>query len=291
MHGPFSLFLRPEKEKTGGYFHLKSVTKKTPNLLDRKNSKAMELHKNSSARWALPDNIRGLTLISMIAYHACWDLVYIFGKDWDWYRSAAAYLWQQSICWTFLLLSGFCWSLGRRPLWRGLEVSAGGALVTAATLLFMPENRVVFGVLTLLGASMLLLIPLDGFLRKIPPQAGLAGAFGLFFLLRNVNGGFLGFEAWRPAALPEGLYSGLVSAFFGFPPADFFSTDYFSLLPWFFLFLAGYFLHKLFPSPLPAGGRPWPLLHTLGLYSLPIYLLHQPVVYGVLFLLDWAGLL
>ena len=251
----------------------------------------MELHKNSSARWALPDNIRGLTLISMIAYHACWDLVYIFGKDWDWYRSAGAYLWQQSICWTFILLSGFCWSLGRRPLRRGLEVSAGGALVTAATLLFMPENRVVFGVLTLLGASMLLLIPLDGFLRKIPPQAGLAGAFGLFFLLRNVNGGFLGFEAWRPAALPEGLYSGLVSAFFGFPPADFFSTDYFSLLPWFFLFLAGYFLHKLFPSPLPAGGRPWPLLHTLGLYSLPIYLLHQPVVYGVLFLLDWAGLL
>lgn len=251
----------------------------------------MELHRNSAARRAFLDHVRGLTLISMIVYHACWDLVYIFGKDWPWYRSAGAYLWQQSICWTFLLLSGFCWSLGRRPLRRGIEVSAGGALVTAATLLFMPENRVVFGVLTLLGASMLLLIPLDGFLRKLPPGAGLAGSFGLFFLLRNVNDGFLGFEAWRLAVLPESLYSGLVSAFFGFPPADFYSTDYFSLLPWFFLFLTGYFLHKLAPAPPPAGGRARPLLSRLGRYSLPIYLLHQPVVYGALFLLDRAGIL
>ena len=58
------------------------------------------------------DTLRGLTLISMIAYHACWDLVYLFGKDWSWYRSEGAYLWQQSICWTFILLSGYCFHLG-----------------------------------------------------------------------------------------------------------------------------------------------------------------------------------
>ena len=51
----------------------------------------------------------------MIAYHACWDLVYLFHADWDWYRGTGAYIWQQSICWTFILLSGFCFSLGRRP--------------------------------------------------------------------------------------------------------------------------------------------------------------------------------
>ena len=80
------------------------------------------------------------------------------------------------------------------------------AVLAAATLLVMPENRVVFGVLALVGASMLLLIPLDGFLRKIPPQAGLAGAFGLFFLLRNVNAGCLGFEGLRFFPLPAWLY-------------------------------------------------------------------------------------
>lgn len=33
------------------------------------------------------DSLRGLTLVSMMAYHACWDLVYLYGMPWDWYRS------------------------------------------------------------------------------------------------------------------------------------------------------------------------------------------------------------
>lgn len=37
-------------------------------------------------RIASLDALRGLTLVSMIAYHACWDLVYLFHADWDWYR-------------------------------------------------------------------------------------------------------------------------------------------------------------------------------------------------------------
>lgn len=242
-----------------------------------------------TARCALLDNLRGLTLVSMISYHACWDMVYIFDHDWAWYSSAGAYWWQQSICWTFILLSGFCWPLGRRPLRRGVEVSVGGGLVTAATVLFMPENRVLFGVLTLLGASMLLLIPLDKLFRKIPPIAGIFGAFALFLLTRNVNRGTLGFEAWRLASLPRGLYRSLSTAFLGFPPESFWSTDYFSLLPWFFLFLTGYFLHRLRRGkPLPAG-RPWPLLNFLGRRSLIIYLLHQPVVYAVLTLWETAA--
>lgn len=34
------------------------------------------------------DSLRGLTLVSMMAYHACWDLVYLYGMPWDWYRSS-----------------------------------------------------------------------------------------------------------------------------------------------------------------------------------------------------------
>ena len=71
-------------------------------------------------RYQTLDTLRGVTIVSMILYHACWDLVWIFGADWPWYRSDGAYLWQQSICWTFILLSGYCWSLGRHRLRRGL---------------------------------------------------------------------------------------------------------------------------------------------------------------------------
>ena len=48
-------------------------------------------------RIASLDALRGLTLVSMIAYHACWDLVYLFHADLDWYRGTGAYIWQQSI--------------------------------------------------------------------------------------------------------------------------------------------------------------------------------------------------
>ena len=106
---------------------------------------------------------------------------------------------------------------------------------------FLPENRVVFGVLTLLGSCMILLLPLQGAIRKIPPAAGMAASAVLFVLTRDVNRGFLGFEGWNPVALPDGWYRNLFTAWLGFPEPGFFSTDYFSLFPWIFLFLAASF--------------------------------------------------
>ena len=238
-------------------------------------------------RHRLLDAIRGITVLSMILYHGSWDLVYLCGVDWPGFRHGWTHVWQQSICWTFILLSGFCWPLGRRHLRRGITVFAAGALVSAVTLLFMPEERILFGVLTLLGSAMLLTIPLDRLLRRLPPQAGLAGSAVLFFLTRNVNSGFLGFEGWNLLALPEGLYRGWLGAWLGFPPAGFFSQDYFSIFPWFFLFLCGYFLFHLWKAQ-PDPRLPWARGLTpfawIGRHALLIYLLHQPVLYAVLVL-------
>ena len=155
-------------------------------------------------RYQVLDTIRGLALVSMILYHASWDMVYMFGADWPWYHGFAAHVWQQSICWTFILLSGYCWSLGRRQLRRGLTVFLCGALITAVTWFFMPGNLVYCGVLTLLGASSMLLVPLAPALERVPAQAGAAGSFLLFLVTRDVNAGFLGFEGMRFAALPVG---------------------------------------------------------------------------------------
>ena len=239
-------------------------------------------------RYQVLDAIRGFALVSMILYHAAWDLVYLFGVDWPWYRSFAAHVWQQSICWTFILLSGYCWALGRRQLRRGLTVFFCGAAITAVTWLFMRSNLVYCGVLTLLGASSLLLVPLAPALRRVPPRAGAAGRFLLFLLLRDVNVGFLGFEGLRVAALPEGLYRDHFTALLGFPPADFFSTDYFPLLPWFFLFLTGWFLFRLRPEEAREIRR-IPLVTAMGRHSLLLYMLHQPVIYALLAVLHRTG--
>ena len=239
-------------------------------------------------RYQILDTIRGCALISMLLYHAAWDMVYLFGADWPWYHGFAAYVWQQSICWTFILLSGYCWSLGRRQLRRGLTVFLCGALITAVTWFFMPGNLVYCGVLTLLGASSMLLVPLAPALERVPAQAGAAGSFLLFLVTRDVNAGFLGFEGMRFAALPAGLYRDHLTALPGFPPADFFSTDYFSLFPWFFLFLTGWFLFRLRPEEVREIRRV-PLVTAMGRHSLLIYMLHQPVVYGLLWALFRAG--
>lgn len=245
--------------------------------------------KKSSKRFELLDTIRGLTLLSMIAFHTSWDLVYMYGIDWPWYRSEGAYVWQQSICWTFILLSGFCWSMGQHRWRRGLMVFGGGLIVTLVTCFFMWEDRVIFGVLTMLGSCMLLMIPLDKPLRKLKPWLGFAISAVLFVVTRNINGGYLGFESWQLLKLPAWLYQNYVTTYFGFVHPGFYSTDYFSLFPWFFLFLCGYFFYHMMAeekSRKLKDGKLWhiriPGIDFIGKHSLWIYMAHQPVVFAIL---------
>lgn len=231
----------------------------------------MNPSKVSANRYALLDELRGLDLISMMCYHGLWDVVFLFGVQLPWYTRMPGHLWQQSICWVFILLSGFCLPLGHRPLRRGLIVSGAGVLVTAVTLL---------------GAAMLITGLLQPLLQKIPAWAGLVVSLLLFAATYHTQDGFWQLGPWQ-ILLPGAWYANLFTAFFGFFPRGFFSTDYFPLLPWLFLFWAGYFLHFCM-----GRARMEPLrrsvcapLGWLGRHSLVIYLLHQPVIYGGLLLL------
>lgn len=263
------------------------------NLKKTQHGRLNDFKKN---RYALIDSLRGLSLISMIGYHACWNMVYLYGYPWNWYQGKGAGIWQQSICWTFILLSGFCWSMGKRQVKNGLLVFCSGLLVSGVTLFLMPQNRVVCGVLTCIGSCILLLIPLNRVLQRIPAIVGLVGSFVLFCLTRGINDGWLGIGSWRVFELPEVWYRqdnglGIFAAWLGVTPKGFYSTDYFSLVPWIFLFLTGYFFFhfckkrnylsaKLFRMKIPVA-------ESMGKHSLLIYLAHQPILYliGNLFLL------
>lgn len=226
----------------------------------------------------------------MILYHAAWDAVFIAGMEWEWYHGTGAFIWQQSICWTFIILSGFCLPLGRHPVRRGIEVFGAGLLVTAVTVIFMPENRVVFGVLTLLGSCMILTGLLNRLLRKVPPGVGLLGSILLFWLTRWVSDGMIGIKGIFFLPLPQLLYKGLGMTFLGFTESGFMSTDYFPMLPWYFLFLAGYFVCRICQR-MGFRGRWWtwniPPFGWMGRHSLVIYLLHQPVLYLLTVAAEW----
>lgn len=47
-----------------------------------------------------------------------------------------------------------------------------GWVVTLVTVLFMPEEQIWFGVLTLIGSCMLLMVPLEKLLRHVPVGVG-----------------------------------------------------------------------------------------------------------------------
>ena len=241
------------------------------------------MEQQQSLRYRLLDELRGLDLISMMLYHGMWDVVFLFGIPQKWYIGRPGFLWQQSICWVFILLSGFCLPLGHHPFRRGAVVFGAGALVTVVTLLFLPEDVVWFGVLTLLGSAMLLTAALDPLLRRVPPAVGVAVSALLFWGTYPTMSGFWNLPG-RRLALPQALYASWPTAYLGFMPKSFFSTDYFPLLPWLFLFWAGYFLHHLVGRGrlAPLRRSVCPPLGWMGRHSLVLYLLHQPVILGVL---------
>lgn len=237
-------------------------------------------------RYALLDEIRGFALINMVLYHMVWDLVYLFGFDWNWYQSGtAAVLWQQMICWIFILLSGFCQPFGRQKFKRALFVLFSGFLISFVTAFAQPQAQVKFGILTMLGSCMLFMIPLERLLNRCRPIFGLAAGFLLFLLTQHIDRGYLGFGNRISLSLPLSWYRNGFTAYLGLPNPSFSSADYFPLFPWFFLFLSGYFLHRLFLQKdwmrhLQAG-RSKPLMWC-GRHSLLLYLLHQPILFFLL---------
>lgn len=261
--------------------------------------------KEQKKRLCLIDEYRGFVVLNMIAYHAIWDLVYMFGVNLQWYKSDIGHIWQQWICWSFILVSGFCWKMGRKPLQRGMLVYGAGVIISLVTGVIMPDSKVVFGVLTLLGSSMILMIPMDLFCRKIAPIIGVLVSFILFLFTYPVNRGYFGFIEQKIIVLPQEWYSNGFTTYLGFMEKGFYSTDYFSLLPWFFLFVTGYFLYALlFHGSVWGNGADnngtagysvrkvlevsiCPSLGWIGRNALIIYMLHQPVIYAVLVVWNW----
>lgn len=236
-------------------------------------------------RYRILDYIRGINLISMTLYHLIWDMVYLFDVNWTWYQSEGAYIWQQSICCTFIMLSGFCWSIGKHKLKRGLIILGAGALVTVITTLFMPEGQIIFGILTFLGSCTLLLMPIEKILKRVPTQIGFWGCMVLFVILKEMNKGYIGMGQAVWYEIPNELYQGHLMTYIGFTDALFYSTDYFAIFPWLFLYIAGYFLYELVYNKgllELIEVKKESFIEYLGKHSLVVYLIHQPVIYFVL---------
>lgn len=228
------------------------------------------------------DALRGFAVLNMILYHGLYDVVYLFNRNIDWYTARPGYLWQQSIAMTFILVSGFTRHLSKQSLKDGIIIFLWGLALSIITALFIPEQLIIFGILSFLGMSILMTWFFDKSLRKIPPILGVILSLAAFILLKNISGGSIFFGK---ITLPIELYQYPPLFFLGFPDKRFFSTDYYPLLPWFFLFLTGYYMGMAYEKKyfsLPNSPKKENALTWIGQNSLTLYLIHQPILYIML---------
>ncbi len=245
--------------------------------------------KSSSVRRVyLIDELRGLMVINMVIYHGIYNLVYMFGIDMPWYRGPVGFYWQQIVCGTFIVLAGMSCRFSSNNLKRGLLVFCCGLALSLITWIFMPQQLIAFGILHFMGSAMMIYSVCAPLLDRLTPAAGV-GIFSVLFLLtRGIYYGRMGIPLLLEFSLPPELYSTPFLFMFGLPGPNFVSSDYFPLIPWLFLFLAGSFVGiwaKRRELPDHFYISHCPPLGAVGRKALIIYMLHQPILYGVMSLL------
>ncbi len=221
------------------------------------------------------DAARGLSLFLMVFYHFFYDLVVFAGAPLWVLRNPVFDPLQYFFAGLFILISGVSCNFSHGNVRRALKTLAVALAVTlVTTILNMP---IVFGILHLLGTCMLFYGLTQRFWQmlgeKAPRLVPALCLAGIFLTARFVNG--------YPSRTPHLWMFGLVTP-------TFYSSDYFPLLPWIFVFLLGAWAGKYVRE-----GRLPPRFYTaripffpvLGRHSLLVYIVHQPVLYGLTMLI------
>ena len=175
-------------------------------------------------RVILFDELRGVMILSMLAYHICYDLAEVVRlPSMGWFYSDAAGWWQLSICGTFILISGACCFYSKNNLKRGLRLFLLGMLFTLVTALIVPDLLIVFGLLHFLGIVVLLAVPLKRLFELIPPVWGMVVSLLLFWLFYHVQSGWIGLTPQLSLRVPDVFYQSNWLFPFGFHNSSFHS--------------------------------------------------------------------
>ena len=227
-------------------------------------------------RLAIVDVVRGIAIAGVVLFHLVWDLAYL-GVIPAWIASHSLWLlFGRVLAGTFMALVGVSLVLAsadgfrRRAFMRRLAVLVAAALaITLVTRVAFPQTFVYYGILHAIAVASVI-----GALALRLPTSAIAAL--------GVAAYVLGFF-WTSAAFdPRWL------AWTGFAATPPRSNDFVPVFPWIGLTLLGMAGTRLALargwaySARPLDGRVNRSLAWIGRHSLPIYLIHQPVLLGVL---------
>jgi len=227
------------------------------------------------------DWIRGFAVIGMVLHHGLFTLETVswtFDRPmtFDFLQTPWFFGVQTVFVAIFLLISGICTAYSRNVLRRGAIVTGAALAITLVTGVLLPLVGVYgldiwFGILHMIGVSMLLYGLFTCQKRWVPVVTAMALFLLYFFMVE----------------FPESGYAAGMLTVLGFPYEEFYSADYYPILPYFLIFFAGTFLGPVFKE-----GRLPEKFYTLrirpvewlGRHALWVYLAHQPLFFG----LFWA---
>lgn len=238
------------------------------------------------------DELRGVAVILMILYHALYSMTFIFNIEAVYPVMRAVYPYEPVIPIIFITICGTVCSFSRNNLKRRIKIFLIAMAVTLVTYIAIPSQVIVWGILHFLGFSLIICPLIQKPLKKINCKTGALISIFLFILFYNVPKGYIGILPYPNIKLPSVLYESYFMSFLGFPSESFESSDYFPIIPHIFLFifgmLAGEFIssHKL---PDFMYGKNVPPLDFIGKHALIIYIVHQPLIIGMIYIFTLAS--
>jgi uncharacterized membrane protein len=237
------------------------------------------MNASPSPRLPLIDALRGFAVAQMIVYHFIYDLNYFGWLQLGMTRNQPWVGWRTAIVSQFLLLVGvsLVLRLAHKPDWRDFwlrwaQVAAAAALVSLGSWLMFGPRWIYFGILHCIAVALIVargLAPLREWNLLLAAGAFLSWWFYLDPAFNVPPANIIGFVTLKPR-----------------------TEDYVPLFPWIAATLTGVGLGSLWqrqgfalaPMWQRLNARPPRLLVLLGTWALTVYLIHQPILIGLLWL-------
>jgi len=230
-----------------------------------------------ATRFAGIDALRGFAVAQMIVYHFIYDLNYFGWMRLAMTRDQPWVGWRTAIVTQFLLLVGVSLVLryAFKPAWsdfwrRWLQIAGAAALVSAGSWWLFRDRFIFFGILHYIAVALILA-------RLLVPLGRLNIVLGLAALLAGL---------W----FKDALFNSTELTWIGFATRKPKTEDYVPLFPWIGVTLLGVGIAALWqragfavaPVLQRWNASPPRLLVFLGSWALTIYLVHQPIMLAVL---------